>query len=234
MSTHPTPPPGLAAVIPCYNAGPRLRPVVEAALTRAGRVVLVDDGSTDGAADTADALGARVLRLAPNRGKGHALLAGIEAALEDAAVTAVCCLDADGQHDPAEMPRLHGALADAGADLVIGSRVFDGTVPWRSRVGNRATVAVSGWLLGTRLPDTQSGYRVLSRPFAEAVLENVRGGRYETEMETIVFALRGGFRVVPVPIRTIYEPGNTSSHFRKGRDSLLIYARLLRTVLRRR
>ncbi len=229
-----SPPKGLTAIIPCYNAGARLRPVVEAALPRVQRVIVVDDGSSDGAADGLEALGAKVVRLETNRGKGHALLMGIAAALEAEETGAVCLLDADGQHDPAEIPALYETLSREQADLVIGSRVFDGDVPWRSRLGNRITVAVSGRLLGHRLPDTQSGFRMLSRPFAEAVLASVRGGRYETEMEMIVFAVRGGFHIVPVPIRTIYETGNTSSHFRRVRDSFLIYSRLVRALLRHR
>jgi len=225
---------GLVAVIPCYNAGPRLQPVVEAALRQVRHLIIVDDGSSDGATQSMEGTGLRVVRLDVNRGKGHALLAGIAAALEDDSTEAVCLLDADGQHDPAEIPALHDTLTRENADLVIGSRVFDGAVPWRSRLGNKVTVACSGWLLGHRLPDTQSGFRLLSRRFAEAVLTSVRGGRYETEMEMIVCAVRGGFRVVPAPIRTIYETGNASSHFRKLRDSALIYARLVGALLRHR
>ena len=225
---HPT---DLVAVVPCYNAGDRVRPVVAGILEKIGRVVVVDDGCTDNSIDTLADLPAEVIRFPENRGKGHALLAGFQAALADPAVACVCVLDADGQHSPDEIPRLYAAFRESEADLVIGSRVFDGGhVPWRSRFGNKVTVSITALLLGHRLPDTQSGFRLLSRPFLEHILAKVEGGRYETEMEIVVTAIREGWKTIPVPIRTIYEVGNASSHFRKFHDSFRIYTRLLRAA----
>jgi len=222
----------VAAVIPCFNAGHRVRPVVERVLTLVDRLIVVDDGCTDGCTNQLEELGARVLRHDQNEGKGHALIAGICAALGDAETEAVCLLDADGQHNPQEMPALFEALHENAADLVIGSRVFQpATVPWRSRFGNKVTVACTACLLGRRLPDTQCGFRMLSRRFAQAIVDTVPGGRYETEMEIVVKAIREGYSVVPVPIATIYEEGNKSSHFNKLRDSIRIYARLFRVAL---
>lgn len=222
-------------VIPCFNAGARVRPVVAGARAQGARVLVVDDGSTDGCTAGLAEAGARVVALGRNRGKGHALLAGLAAALEDPALRRVVLMDADGQHDPRELPGLLAAAEAQGADLLIGARVFTGqAVPWRSRFGNSVTVSVTALLLGRRLPDTQCGFRVLSRRFAEAVLAQVAGGRYETEMEMLVLGVRGGFVVGHSPIQTLYEPGNASSHFYKVRDSFLIYARLLRTAFRRR
>lgn len=224
-----------AAVVPCYNAGPRLRPVVEGLLGVLERVIVVDDGSTDGAPSALGDLPARVITLPQNQGKGHAMMAGFRAALEDPAVDCVAIVDADGQHDPRELPGLRAAFDAETADLVIGSRVFAlGRVPWRSWVGNRFTVLVSALLLGRRLPDTQSGYRLHSRRLLDDVLATVEGGRYETEMEILVKAVIEGYRVTAPPIRTIYETGNRSSHFRNITDSARIYRRLLRAVIRAR
>jgi len=83
------------------------------------------------------------------------------------------------------------------------------------------------------LEDTQSGYRILSRRFAETVVREVPGGRYETEMAILALAIRGGFAVTSTPIKTIYERGNATSHFRKGRDSWLIYRTLIGAALKR-
>lgn len=222
------------AIIPCFNAGGRVRPVVAGALAQGVAVLVVDDGSTDGCTADLAAAGARVLALGRNRGKGHALLAGLAAGLEDSTLTHLVLLDADGQHDPKEIPGLLAAAEAQGADLLIGARVFSGqAVPWRSRFGNTVTASVTALLLGRRLPDTQCGFRVLSRRYTEAVVREVAGGRYETEMEIIVKALREGYTVGHSPIQTIYEAGNASSHFHKVRDSFLIYSRLLRTVLQR-
>ncbi len=219
----------VACVVPCYNAGKRVRPVVERLSGALDHVIVVDDGSTDDALTTLHGLSAEVVAFPRNRGKGHALLAGFAEALQEPSIEAICVVDADGQHDPAELPRLFAAFLEDAADLVIGARTFDrAQVPWRSRFGNRVSAALLRRLLGPGLKDTQSGFRILSRSLAEDVLRTVPGGRYETEMAILLKAIRDGRRVVSIPIRTIYESGNPSSHFRKLRDSY----RVMRTLFR--
>jgi glycosyltransferase involved in cell wall biosynthesis len=205
-------------------------------LLRAGcPVIVVDDGSTDGATTDLEQPGISVLRLPENRGKGHAILAGMASALDHADTLAIAILDADGQHDPAELPRLYARFAAENADMVIGARRFDlSEVPFRSRLGNVLTRRLVRWMLGAHLPDTQSGYRILSRRFAEAVVREVPGGRYETEMEIVGLAIRRGYRIVSEPIRTIYEQGNATSHFRKVGDSFRVYRTLFRSAIARR
>ncbi len=226
---------GLTVVIPCFNAGHHIRSVAEGAAVRATRVIVVDDGSTDGAVDGFAAPNIEVLRLPRNRGKGHAIIEGLKCALARPELEALCLMDADGQHDPADIPGLVGAFWRERADLVIGQRRFDGgPVPLRSRFGNQVTARVTRLLLDRNLPDTQCGFRVLSPRFARAVVDRVAGGRYETEMEMIVLAVRGGFALAHAPVRTVYEPGNRSSHFRKVRDSVRIYLRLAQALLGQR
>jgi len=223
-----------ACIVPCYNAGARVVPVVEAALRETDKVIIIDDGCTDGCLDALHGTRAGLLRHERNRGKGHAILTGLREALADESNEGIALLDADGQHDPALLPRFWDALQAEAADMVIGARVFDGGhVPWRSRFGNQVTARVTRLLLRAELPDTQCGYRMLSRRFACEVIEHVAGGRYETEMEMIVRAIRKDFRLASVPIQTVYEAGNKSSHFNKIGDSVRIYARLLRTSLGR-
>lgn len=222
-------PPDITAIVPCYNAGDRVRPVAVGILAQLPKLIVVDDGSTDSSIDSLRDLALDILTLTPNRGKGHALLAGLQRALEDPQCACICLLDADGQHNPEEIPRLYKAFRDSGAGLVIGARVFSGGhIPLRSRFGNKVTILATALLLRHRLPDTQCGFRLLSRAFAERVLAKVDGGRYETEMAIIALALRERHPIVSVPISTIYEQGNASSHFRKIQDSYRIYARLFR------
>ncbi|GMW01217.1 MAG: hypothetical protein AMXMBFR84_23540 [Candidatus Hydrogenedentota bacterium] len=224
----------LAVVVPCYNAGNKIRPVIEKALQVLPTIIVVDDGSTDGAPQSLHDLPVRVLHLSPNQGKGFAMIAGFREALTDSAVTCVAILDADGQHDPAELPRLYDVFDSQKADLVIGSRSFDQAhVPLRSRLGNKLTARLTGILLGQQVQDTQSGFRLHSRTFLDYILSAVPGGRYDTEMEILVRAVRKGYKVAACPIQTIYETGNPTSHFNKFRDSYRIYKRLLVTSLRR-
>ncbi|MCC6699241.1 MAG: glycosyltransferase family 2 protein [Candidatus Hydrogenedentes bacterium] len=224
----------LAAIVPCYNAGERVAPVVRGLLEHVDHVIVVDDGSTDNATASLDNLGARVIRFDVNQGKGFAMLAGFRAALDNPDMRAAAIVDADGQHDPNELPHLYETFVREEADLVIGSRAFDERqVPWRSRFGNKLTAAVTRMLLRQSIVDTQSGYRLHSRRLLEFLLEAVPGGRYETEMEILVKSVRNGFRVVPAPIQTIYEKGNPSSHFNKLRDSMRIYKKLISVSLRK-
>ena len=226
-------PSDLAVVVPAYNPGGRLEAVLEGLTGRVDAIIVIDDGSTDGGVDIARSMPVTCLEFETNRGKGHAIVAGYRKALENPEVTCVAVLDADGQHDPAELPRLYRAMRDANADLLIGARTFNnGNVPLRSRLGNVITVFVSAILLRTRLPDTQSGYRLVSRRFLEEVLPGIEGGRYETEMELLVKAIRGGFTVKSAPIQTLYEPDNASSHFNKFRDSFLIYRKLFTSAMK--
>lgn len=214
-------------LIPCYNAGARVAPVVAQAAAIAAHTIVVDDGSTDGCTAALEGLGIQLVRHERNLGKGHALLTGFRAALEHTTAVCIASLDADGQHDPEDLPALHGAFETMQADLLIGSRsLAHHGVPWASRLGNQVTAAVTRRLLPGCPRDTQSGYRLHRRAFLEALLPHVHAGRYETEMELLVHALRGGYRVAEHPIETRYEPGNASSHFHKLRDSWRIYRRL--------
>lgn len=225
----------LAAVVPCYNAGSRVGPVVQALLSQLEHVIVVDDGSTDGATAPLQAMGASVIQFSENKGKGFAMLAGFRAALAAENVTGVVIVDADGQHDTSEIPNLWDTFERENADLVVGTRTFDGKgVPFRSKLGNKFTALITRILIGAAIPDTQSGFRVHSRRFLEDMLTTVRGGRYETEMEILVNAARGGYKISAAPIRTIYEAGNPSSHFNKFSDSWRVIRKLVGSAFTRR
>ena len=224
----------VVVVIPCFNAGDRVRAVVAAVRSQVARVILVDDGSTDGGADQATDL-AQVLRFERNRGKGHALIAGIEQALNMPDLRVIALMDADGQHDAGALPGLYDAFLHEQADLLVGARRFDRRqAPWASRIGNKTTAWITARMFGCDLPDTQSGFRLLSPRFARAFVNTVPGGRYETEMRMLVMAIRGDYKIASAPIATIYEAGNANSHFRKIRDSLRVYVALLQEMVRGR
>jgi len=227
----------VAAVVPCYNSGGRLRPVLKELCEHVQHVIVVDDGSTDDIAKDLEGMPVTLKTFPVNRGKGHALIEGMRVARTINGVTCIVTLDSDGQHDPKEIPRLYQTFCEKKADFIIGSRVFEKRekVPLRSRFGNKLTIVLAGLLLGKRLPDTQSGYRLHSARFVDHILKTVSVGRYETEMEILIRAVRDdGFVVLPVPIQTIYEGRNTSSHFSSTRDSFLIYRKLLKMTLGRR
>jgi glycosyltransferase involved in cell wall biosynthesis len=188
------------AVVPAYDEAPRVRAVVEGALAHLP-VLVVDDGSTDDTAAVAEAAGATVLRQQPNQGKGAALRAGFRWALASG-YDAVLTLDADGQHDPAEIPSFLDAGVRTGADLIVGRRDF-GRMPPIRRLSNRLGGLAFSWAVGRRIPDNQSGYRLVSRRLMEAMLASSESG-FEFEVEMITTAIRAGWAIDWVPIRTIY------------------------------
>ena len=205
--------PRVLALIPGYQEGPRIGPVVEAAL-RHLPVLVVDDGSTDDTADVAEAAGARVLRQVPNAGKGAALRAGFRLALEEG-WDAVLTLDADGQHDPDEIPGFVAAFSAPGAhgprpELIIGRRDFARMPPIR-RLSNTVGTAAFSWAVGRHVPDNQSGYRLLGRRLMAAMLDSREAG-FEFEVEMIAVCLRRGWTLGWVPISTIYA--GAPSHVR--------------------
>jgi glycosyltransferase involved in cell wall biosynthesis len=175
-------------------------------------VLVVDDGSSDETAAVAEAAGARVLRQTPNQGKGAALRAGFRESLS-AGVEAVITLDADGQHDPAEIPRFLSAHETERPDLVIGYRDFRAMPPLR-RLANTLARLTLQWALGTRIRDNQSGYRLVGRRVMEAMAGGAESG-FEFEVEMVATCVRRGWTIGWVPIRTIYagEP----SHIRNRR-----------------
>jgi glycosyltransferase involved in cell wall biosynthesis len=205
----------ILALIPAYEEGPRIGAVVEAA-RRHLPVVVVDDGSTDDTADRARAAGAMVLRQQPNAGKGAALRAGFRHAL-DAGAPAVVTLDADGQHDPAEIPAFLERFRERRVELIIGQRDLRSMPPIR-QLSNTVGGLVLGVALGRSVPDNQSGYRLIGRTLMRALLDSDESG-FEFEVEMIARCLALGLPLDSVPIRTIYagEPSHIRPwrHFRE-------------------
>ncbi len=204
----------ILALIPAYNEQERVADVVRGASTHLP-ILVVDDGSADDTAARAEAAGAQVLRQQPNQGKGAALRAGFRWAL-DADYEAVITLDADGQHDPAEIPRFLEAYTSAKADLIIGARDFR-QMPFSRRLANTLGQRLFSWALGQPVRDNQSGYRLISRRLMEAVLDSGEHG-FEFEVEMITICVERGFTLAWVPIRTIYA--GESSHVRPVQHTL--------------
>lgn len=196
------------ATIPAYNEAVGILDVV-AGVRVYMPVLVVDDGSSDNTAALAEVAGASVLRQLPNQGKGAALKAGFRWALEQGFAAALT-LDADGQHDPAEIPKFLDAYRAQNADLVIGQRDFSHMPPLR-RLANWLGRISFSWAVGTPIPDNQSGYRLISRRLMEAMLSSSERG-FEYEVEMITTCLRRGYVLAWVPIRTIYA--GEASHIR--------------------
>jgi glycosyltransferase involved in cell wall biosynthesis len=225
-SSTPEAAPSVVALIPGYNEGPRIGPVVRGTLEHLP-VIVVDDGSTDDTAARAREAGATVIERRPNAGKGAALRAGFRQAL-DAGYDAVLTLDADGQHDPAEIPAFLDAFAaEPPPDLVIGRRNFRAMPPIR-RLSNTIGGMAFSWAVGREIADNQSGYRLIGRRILAATIDSDEGG-FEFEVEMITTSIRLGGTIAWVPIRTIYA--GAPSHI-KPIDHLRSFVRITRKARR--
>jgi glycosyltransferase involved in cell wall biosynthesis len=215
----------ILALIPAYEAEPYVGDVVKTARTFLP-VLVVDDGSKDRTSDRGREAGAEVVRQEPNQGKGAALQRGFRWALEQG-YGAVLTLDADGQHDPAEIPKFLETYAKTHADLIIGARDFS-QMPFVRRLSNTTARFAFSWAMGRTIRDNQSGYRLLSRRLIEDVLSSREAG-FEFEMDMIVRCVRDGYNLDWVNIRTIY--GDQGSHI-KPIDHVVQFFRMIRNTRR--
>ena len=203
----------LLIVIPLYNHGTTVRAVVEKALAVHPRVLVVDDGSSDGGVEALAGLPVDILRHRRNRGKGAAFRSAARFAAERG-LTRIATIDADGQHDPADLPRLWAAAAAEPLALVVGCRDFSAAnVPGASRFGRSFS---NFWLrlqTGVSLPDTQSGFRIYPLVLLTGLGFWCR--RYTFEIEVLVRAAWAGVALRSVDIAVFYPPAaERVSHFR--------------------
>ncbi len=204
------------ALVPAYQAAATVGDVVRGLRASVPRVLVVDDGSADATAEEAERAGAEVLRLPVNGGKGTAIRAGLERLLAGKS-THVALVDADGQHDPSDLPPLLAA-ARAGADFVIGSRMDDReSIPFYRYRTNEIGSRVLSRMTGLEIEDAQSGYRVVAAGLLRKLDLNARGYIIETEMLLKAAPHLKSFHHVPV--RAIY---GGPSHYKPFRDTWVI------------
>ncbi|MEN6518354.1 MAG: glycosyltransferase family 2 protein [Methanospirillum sp.] len=199
--------PAIAALIPAYNEEAVIGSVVAATLAQMTDVIVVDDGSTDATGRLARAAGADVLALAENRGKAGAVMAGFAAAVARG-YGAVVMLDADGQHNPDEIPGVLGPVLAGEADLVIGSRFLEvrSEIPRYRVLGQKTLNLFTALGAGVSLTDTQSGFRALG-PAALARLDFASTG-YSLESDMIAHFADCDLRILEVPISCRYDVPN--------------------------
>ena len=226
-----TPPAGragaVAVVVPAFRAARTIADVIERARRSSpgATVLVVDDGSDDDTASRALAAGAAVASHERNEGKGRALATGLDAAMALEGMCFTVTMDADGQHPPEAIPALLGPLVSGRADLVVGARRrAAGVMPAGRRLTNWLSSTLVSRALGVNVPDSQSGFRAMTRAVAGAVRPG--GRRYEFETEFLFQAAQRGFRIDAVEVPTVY--GGGTSHFRYLTDTLRLTGVFLR------
>ena len=191
----------LIAIIPAKDEAHNIKDVIVKTKKYVDLVLVIDDGSTDNTKEVAESLGAVVIRNEVNLGKADALKIGFKYAIEHNFDT-IALLDADGQHDPDELPKLLKKLNE-GYDIVVGARKFSPELmpPLRIFANSTSSFLVS-LICGTKILDSQSGYRVLRTGVVKKITFETK--RYQLDTEMLIKAARCGFKIGFVEINTIY------------------------------
>ncbi len=201
----------IAIIIPAYNEEKYIEETVKRCLEVLPDVVVIDDGSKDLTYSIAKKAGASVLRHKVNKGKGVALRTGFDYALEND-FSGIITIDADHQHNVDEIQKFINflSLSKEDVDMLLGNRMKNAkNMPFIRYIANKFT----SWLISkrsnTRIPDVQSGFRYISRK----VLNNIKTktNRFETEPELLLRASLKGYKIVSIPISTIYYKGVISN-----------------------
>ncbi len=200
----------VGAILPALNAARFLTEVIGEIreLHPELRVLVVDDGSTDGTADTARAAGAEVIIHEVNKGKGEALKSGYAWA-QDQGLEWVFTMDSDGQHLPGEMQGFLDTATRDNFDVVVGTRMANTEdMPWIRKKTNEFTSWVISRLAGQDIPDSQNGYRLYRTSCFEGLV--LRTSRYDSESEILVRMSRKGYSIGSTPITTVYGDEESS------------------------
>ncbi len=193
----------ICVLIPVYNEAQALGAVVKAVRDKGLDILVVDDGSSDGSADVARSHGAMVLVNAQNHGKGYSLQRGFDFIL-GRDYEALIAMDGDGQHAPEDLDRFVTLFQARKPDMICGNRMRNPKgMPGVRFVTNKVMSSLISLVCRQKIYDTQCGYRLIK---AE-VLRNIvlSSSAFEIESEILIKACKKGYRVVSVPIRTIYS-----------------------------
>lgn len=196
--------------MPAYNEEVAIGSMVLRTKQFADRVIVIDDGSLDHTAEVAELAGAEVLRHPKNMGKGAALKTGFELLNSpDAVVT----MDTDGQHNPADIPRLVEPILNGEADMVNGSRYINGNrkdTPLYRRLGQVILDKATNLDSGLSVTDSQSGFRAFSPDIRDVFRFGANGLAIESEM--LADAANAGLRIKEVEIGVRYDVNCSTEH----------------------
>lgn len=226
----------VAVLIPTLNPTESLLTTVDSLISAGfSKIIVVDDGSREECAEIFSRLKylpqCVVLHHEVNKGKGRALKTGFSFILEnDIDCTGVVTTDDDGQHSPQDILKCAEKMSQTGR-AVLGARDFSGdNVPPKSRFGNNITRFVFRFLCGIKITDTQTGLRAIPKEMLKAMCE-VSGERFEYETNMLLEMKRLGFEFDEIKIETIYCNNNSATHFSPLKDSVRIYAVILKFML---
>jgi glycosyltransferase involved in cell wall biosynthesis len=198
----PAPSKTLAVVIPAYNEERSIARVVREVRALGYDVIVVDDGSEDRTREEAEKAGATVLRHVVNVGVGLATVTGNDYALKKG-YKIIANIDADEQHSPKDIPRALKYLLEHDLDIVFGSRFLGGEkkFPWILKLGNKFLTYMNRLLFGSKLTDTQTGFRVIRAEAWRSL--GIESPGYSICSEIAAKAGRN-YRFGEIPVKTVF------------------------------
>lgn len=199
----------VVAAIPCFNTGSFIADVVSRASKYVDEVIVINDGSHDGTAREAEAVGALVINHEKNRGYGEAVKSCFKAAKANGADILVT-LDGDGQHNPDEIPKVVALILNNDADIVIGSRFMgDQTnMPRYRRFGIKLITFLFNFGSKVKVQDAQSGFRAYSKQVLNSISATEAG--MSISVETLIKARAYGLKIREVATSCQYHPSSSS------------------------
>jgi glycosyltransferase involved in cell wall biosynthesis len=218
----------ICILIPAYNAQETLGSVLKKVEPLKIDTIVVDDGSSDGTKTVSSEIGVQLLGHPFNLGKGAALRTGFQYILQKG-YQLIITLDADGQHDPSEIPSLLEIFQSVKPDILIASRAAEfRRMTFLRRFWNRLGVKAVARLCHSDITDSQSGFRLIRTKVLQEV--NLSTSRFETELELLIKACKKRFSVLSVPINTQKVDGTSSTHFRPVVDTWKVCKLFLRSL----
>ena len=219
----------ICILIPAYQAQATLGPVLKKIQPLNINTIVVDDGASDETRKIASAHGALVLKHPFNLGKGAALQTGFQYILQKG-YQIIITLDADGLHDPSEIPSLLRIFRSVKPDILIASRAEEfGRMTFLRRFWNRLGAKAVSRLCHADIMDSQSGFRLIRTEILRKISLTTTG--FEMELELMIKTCKKGFSVLSIPINVPRVDGTSSSHFRSVTDTWLVCKLFLRSLL---
>ena len=218
-------------LIPAYNESGALPHVISRVKSMKFNVLVVDDGSRDKTYDVSLASGAVVLRNDSNIGKGASLKKGIEYLLSHYEFGALITMDGDGLHKPEEICFFVDKMQE-GAEFIVGNRMNNPRGMPKIRIlTNRAMSSFLSLLCGQSIPDTQCGFRLISRRVLQDIF--IESENFEVESELLLKAARNRIAINSVDVSSIYSLGRCS-HIHPFVDTLRFVKFMARWFLKRK
>ncbi|NQT95707.1 MAG: glycosyltransferase family 2 protein [Candidatus Omnitrophica bacterium] len=219
----------ICAILPAFNEAGSIEKIIKEIKSNDIEVIVIDDGSDDKTKEQAKQQGAHVISHAKRRGKGVSLKDGFNYALSNN-YDIIITMDADGQHEPLDIPKFIGRAKERQASVVIGNRMSNPTgMPAIRIFTNKLMSFVVSVVCRQNIPDTQCGYRLYTKEAISGI--SIKARKFEIDSELLIKLARKGYKIESVPIRSIYA--DERSKIRPIRDTFRFLGFLIKSLFKR-